>query len=462
MELALPQNIEAEKGVLGSILIDPEALVKVGDFLMASMFYRDAHRTIYEAMLTLFLRKEPPDFLTLPDELERMNKLEDVGGPGYIASLVNGVPTSGNIEHYARIVERTALCRELIHFAGEVSASAYAQDDDVLSKTEQMLYRIGQHKQDTAIVSHTEALTHYMDSLGAILDQKQRGVITGVPTGYVILDKLLGGLRPKKMIVLAGRPGTGKTSLALNIADTAVKAGCNVLFFSLEMDQEELMQRWVSMEARVDSTKLRDGRLEGEEESLVYEAISRIAAFKGKMWIDDTCGLSHIKMRSKAMRMQVEHGIDLILVDYLQLATADETERKKMERRLEVEEVSRNLKGLARELDVPVLALAQLSRAVEQRASKIPQLSDLREAGGIEQDSDVVILMHKGDDVEKDAPEYNINLLVEKHRSGPMGVVTLRFIANQTRYHSVFPEPKSNAGVYGNGNGEEHKWTNWS
>lgn len=440
IEQALPSNIDAERAVLGSIIINPEALVQVADFLFSEMFYRNAHCTIYEAMLALYARREPADFITLTDELERVHKLDEVGGMSYILSLSNEVPTSNNAEHYARIVERTARLRKLLAATGEIAAKAYAQDEDALSYAEQAIFRISASETAHTVTAHTDVLSRYLDNLTHLLAQSRKGIVTGVPTGYKYLDKLLGGLRTSKMLVLAARPGVGKTSLALNIAATAVKSGLHVLFFSLEMDEDELMQRWVSMEAGIDSTKLRDGKLSDLEEERVYDAISRLATLDGKLWIDDTCGLSHQKMRSKAMRMRMEHGVDLIIVDYLQLAKAEESDVRRQERRLEVEEVSRNLKGIARELNVPVLALAQLSRAVEQRASKIPQLSDLREAGGIEQDADVVMFIHKDDQIAKDAPEYTVNLMIEKHRSGPVGIIPLRFIAAQTRYVTVVPE----------------------
>ncbi len=442
MEHLLPQNTEAEASILGAILIDPEAIVQVIEYLKPEHFYRAAHQTIFEAVCTLYNRREPADFINLGDELERNNKLEQVGGLSYITSLVNQVPTSGNIDYYGRIVERTSIFRQLIHGAGEIATNAYHQDENAVQFAESLIYKIRQGTATKAIVSHTDALARYQERISELLEQSRTGQVTGIPTGYKYLDRLLGGLRPKKMLVLAARPGVGKTSMALNMANTAVKAGYHVLFFSLEMDEEELMQRWVSMEAGIDSTKLRDGKLTYEEEERVSEAIVRLANLKGQLWIDDTCGLSHTAMRSKAMRMQLEHGIDLIIVDYLQLAKAGENERQRQDRRLEVEEVSRNLKGIARDMCVPVLALAQLSRAVEQRASKIPQLSDLREAGGIEQDADVVMFIHKDDEIAKDAPEYTVNLMIEKHRSGPVGFVPLHFIAALTKYVTVTPEGK--------------------
>src|SRR5947209_18076911 len=300
----LPCSIEAERCVLGALLIDPAALAEVVEFLKASHFYRDAHRAIYEAMVRLYEHHQAADAITVCDELARTKTLDQVGGIAAVNALVSEVPTSGNVEEYARIVERTAIFRQLIAAGSEIAGRAYRQEENALDYAEEAIYRIGQGSLVKPVSPHDEALTRYLSRLEDILEQSRSGVVSGVPTGYKYLDRLLGGLRPAKMIVLAARPGQGKTSLGLNIASYAVKHGYQVLFFSLEMDEEELMQRWVAMEAALDSTKLRDARLDTEEEERVYQAMSRLAALDGKLWLDDTCGLSVSAMHSKAWSLQ--------------------------------------------------------------------------------------------------------------------------------------------------------------
>ncbi|MBE3564874.1 MAG: replicative DNA helicase [Thermogemmatispora sp.] len=381
MEKLLPQNIEAECGVLGSILIDPEAIIQVADFLRPEDFYRDAHRAIYEVMLQLYERHEPADFITLCDELERQGKLEEVGGASYITSLVNQVPTSGNIEYYGRIVERTAVLRRLIHAAGQIAAIAYEEGDaDVaLDKAERLIFEIGRRRLRSDFSLLSEILSEYLNKLDQL--HERRGAIVGVPTGFSDLDRLTGGLQRSDLIILAARPSLGKTSLALSMAhNAAVRFQQTVAIFSLEMSKEQLVQRLLSMEAGVDQQRLRTGWIDDEEWERIMLATQRLA--EAPIWIDDTASISTAEMRSKARRLQAEQGVDLIIVDYLQLMQTTSGSARRNENRVqEISEISRTLKALARELNVPVLALAQLSRAVETRQSKVPQLSDLRESG---------------------------------------------------------------------------------
>ncbi len=382
MEKLLPQNIEAECGVLGSIIIDPEAIAQVAEFLRAEDFYRDAHRTIYEVILSLYGQREPADFITICDELERLNRLEEVGGPGYITSLINQVPTSGNVTYYGRIVERTAILRRLIHAAGQIAATAYEESDaDVaLERAEQLIFEISQGHTHSDFSSIEEILTTYMDRLDKL--HERRGSIVGVPTGFTDLDRLTGGLQRSDLIILAARPAVGKTSLALSLAhNAAVKYSQSIALFSLEMSKEQLVQRILSMDAGIDQQRLRTGWIEDDEWDRIVTSIETLS--QAKIWIDDTAGISTVEMRSKARRLQTEHGIDLVIVDYLQLMQSAAGGARNRNREQEISEISRNLKGLARELNVPVLALAQLSRAVESRQSKVPQLSDLRESGCI-------------------------------------------------------------------------------
>jgi replicative DNA helicase len=380
VEKLLPQNIEAECGVLGSIIIDPEAINQVADFLHAEDFYRDAHRTIFEAVLHLYEQHEPADFITICDELARHNKLDQVGGAGYITSLINQVPTSGNVEYYGRIVERTAILRRLIHAAGQIAAVAYEENDAevALDKAEQFIFEISQNHARSDFSALRDLVSDYMDKLEAL--HERRGSIVGVPTGFTDLDRLTGGLQRSDLIILAARPAVGKTSFALSLAHNAtIKHKRSVAVFSLEMSKEQLLQRFLSMDAGVDQQRLRTGWIEDDEWERIVTSMGRLS--EANIWIDDTAGISTMEMRSKARRLVAEHGVDMIIVDYLQLMQSDMGGKRNENRVQEVSEISRSLKGLARELNVPVLALAQLSRTVESRQSKVPQLSDLRESG---------------------------------------------------------------------------------
>ncbi len=443
VEKLLPQNIEAECGVLGSIIIDPEAIVQVSDFLRPDDFYRDAHRTIYEVILQLYEEHEPADFITICDELERRNKLEEVGGASYITSLINQVPTSGNVEFYGRIVERTAILRRLIHAAGQIAAIAYQEGDaDIaLDKAEQLIFNISQRHSRSDFTHMRDILAEYMNKLDQL--HERRGTIVGVPTGFTDLDRLTGGLQKSDLIVLASRPGVGKTSLALTMAHTtALKYQNSIAIFSLEMSKDQLAQRLLSMDAGIDQHRLRTGRIEEDEwDRIVYAADTLSEA---NIWIDDTASISPMEMRSKARRLQAEHGIELIIVDYLQLMQAMVGGKRNENRVQEISEISRSLKGLARELNMPVLALAQLSRAVESRQSKVPQLSDLRESGAIEQDSDIVMFIYRDDVYNPETERKNIaDVIIAKHRNGPVGEISLYFQASQTRFRDLELNPSA-------------------
>lgn len=444
MEKLLPQNIEAERGVLGSIIIDPEAIVQVGDFLTADDFYRDVHRTIYEVIAQLYEQREAADFITICDELERRNKLEDVGGASYITSLINQVPTSGNVEYYGRIVERTAILRRLIHAAGEIAAIAYDEVDAnvALEKAEQLIFGISQRHTHSDFSPLRDLLSDYMNKLDQL--HERRGAIVGVPTGFTDLDRLTGGLQKSDLIILAARPAVGKTSLALSLAhNSAIKHQRSIAVFSLEMSKEQLVQRLLSMDAGVDQQRLRTGWIEDDDWERIIYSMGTLS--EANIWIDDTAGISTVEMRSKARRLQAEHGIDLIIVDYLQLMQSSVSGKRNENRVQEISEISRNLKGLARELDIPVLALAQLSRAVDSRQSKVPILSDLRESGSIEQDADIVMFIYRDDVYHPESERKNIaDIIVAKHRNGPVGEISLYFQANQTRFHDleITPPPE--------------------
>jgi replicative DNA helicase len=380
VEKLLPQNIEAEAGVLGSLLIDPGAIVQVADFLRADDFYREAHREIYRAVLDLYETSDPADLITLTDELQRRGKLDDVGGISYVSSLANQVPTSANVEYYGHIVERTSVLRKLISAAGQIAAVAYSEPDAnlALDEAEKLVFNVSQRFTRDDLEPIRETLREYIDKLDQL--HEHRGAIVGVATGFSDLDKMTGGLQKSDLIILAARPSIGKTALALSLArNAAMRFGRKIAVFSLEMSKEQLAARLLSMDAGVDQQKLRTGFINDEEWDRISESVGRLS--EADIYIDDTPGITLVEMRSKARRLMMEHGFDLLIVDYLQLMQGSGAGRGHENRVMEISEISRGLKGLARELNVPVMALSQLSRAVESRTEKKPQLSDLRESG---------------------------------------------------------------------------------
>lgn len=441
-ERFLPQSIEAERAVLGSLLIDPDALVQVVENLRPEDFYRNTHRQLYEVMVSLYAQRTPADFVTLCDELERLNQLDEVGGPGSITSLVNLVPTSGNLVHYAHIVQEKALYRRLIHVSGQIAASAYEEQSDALETAEQMIFALGQQQSsDFLLVQQT--IAECMQDLETLHERHvqdvQDGTMTllGLPTGFHHLDIPLGGLQASDLIIVAARPGTGKTSFALALAAHAVYGQQRrVAFFSLEMGHKQLGVRLLAMHSHIDQQRLRMGWVHDDE----WEQLIRAAATlsDGTFWMDETAGLSLMALRSKARRLQAQQGIDLVIVDYLQLMHATLEGKRYHNREQEIAEISRGLKGIAKELHVPVVALAQLSRAVEGRQSKIPQLSDLRESGAIENDADVVLFLYR-DELYNPETEARgtADVIIAKHRNGPTGTIRLGFDATQTRFYDL-------------------------
>ncbi|HEU5422045.1 MAG TPA: replicative DNA helicase, partial [Nitrolancea sp.] len=372
-----PSNLEAEQSVLGSLLIDRDAVIRVASFLKPEDFYSGGNGAVYQAVLDLYNRRVPPDFVTVVDELERRERLQDIGGVSYLTGLIETVPTAVHIEYYARIVERTATLRRLIDAGAEIIGIGYDEGvevEDALDKAERAIFNVSQKRTLRDFIPIGEVLEHYFDKLDTI--QQHRGEVVGVPTGYADLDKLTGGLQRSDLIILAARPSVGKTSLQLGMAHSAaVKHGKSVGIFSLEMSAEQLVQRLLAMETGVDSHRLRLGFIDDTEWDHISRAFGRLA--EANIFIDDTPGISVMELRSKARRLLAERGLDLVIVDYLQLAAGRRSENRVQE----ISEISRGLKGLARELNVPVLALSQLSRAVESRADHRPMLSDLRESG---------------------------------------------------------------------------------
>lgn len=432
----LPQNIEAEICVLGSIIFDPEAIVMVGDFLKPIHFYRDAHQTIYSTIISMYNRGEAVDFLTLCDELDRTHKLEAVGGGSAISEMVNAVPTSANIEFYARIVVRNWTLRALIQASGEIAARAYAEDDEALMYGEKTLAEIARGNDPVRMVSGGEAANDYVTS---VINLAGKGrVLSGLPTGYPLLDVVIGGLERAKLYILAGSSGDGKTTVAFNIVDAVVQAGYRVLFFSLEMDRNELMQRWVSMRSCVNGNHLRDNTLTDEELERVISVGTELEATKHLLMIDDTPGNTTTAMRQRAVRLEAEQGLDLIVLDYIGIAKVPSEDRKfHNERRLEVEEVVTSMKNLARELNIPVIALSQLNRETKKQADKMPGLHNLAEAAAVENNANVVMLIHRDQEAEPDATEYNMDLVVDKNRSGRKARIRLRFVGAYTKVYPI-------------------------
>jgi replicative DNA helicase len=454
MQRMLPSNIEAECGVLGSIIIDPQAIVRVTDFLQPDDFYRDAHRILYETILSLYRQRIPADFITICDALERSNQLEDVGGASYVTSLINGVPTSGNVEYYGHIVERTGVLRRLIHASGQIAANAYMAEesaaDMTLEQAEELIFAVRQSHRSGQTKSPLvrDGLAAFMDRLDHL--SQQRGTITGVPTGFADLDRLLGGLQASDLVVLAARPSVGKSAMALSLAhNAAVRHQRRIGIFSLEMSQEQMIMRLVSMDASVDQQRLRTGWVEDDEWERIIQAVGTLS--DATILIDDTAGISSLQLRSKARQWVVEYGaLDLLIVDYLQLMRAGDGTMKRHDNRVQIiDEVVTELKGLARELNIPVLALAQLSRAVEQRHSKVPQLSDLRESGAIENTADVVLLIYRDELYNPETERRNqADIIVAKHRNGPLGEVVLYFERSQTRFCDLEVSPPVTPGSF--------------
>lgn len=425
-----PQNIEAEQSLLGALLIDKDAILKVGEILRAADFYRsDQHGLIFEAIKSLFDRRVPVDLVTLTEELKKIGAYDKVGGSAYLTSLVNIVPTSAHIEHYARIIKDHAIRRNLISQATKIIEKSYDEGESIenlLDLAEAGIFSLSQDNVKRDFVQIKDALAESFDRLDEL--QKSSGKLRGVPSGFRDIDSKLAGFQDSNLIILAARPGQGKTGLTLNIAQhIAVKEGLPVGFFSLEMSKEELVDRLLVAQADIDSWRLKTGKLDDNDWSKLSNAMGQLA--EAPLFIDDTPGLSISEMRTKARRLQMEHGLKFIVVDYLQLMRG----RSQENRVQEVSEISQSLKNLARELRVPVLAISQLSRAVENRGTRKPQLADLRESGAIEQDADVVMFLYR-EDPEK---TEQVILDIQKHRNGPVGEVNLIFRPDRIKFYGM-------------------------
>ncbi len=435
-----PHNLEAEASVLGSLMLDKDAVIKIADLLKVGDFYKDDHNFIYETMLALYEEREPIDVLSLSNKLEEKGQLERVGGSSYLASLVNTVPSATNVVHYAKVVQKKTLLRRLISAASSIVELGYDESEDVqklLDEAEQKVFAVSQNyiKQDfVPIKSILETAFNRIDEL-----HKSDGSFRGVETHYPDLDNLLAGLQKSDLIILAARPSVGKTTFALDIArQVGVHSKVPVGIFSLEMGADQLVDRMIAAQAGVDLWRLRTGKLSSEGPNNDFEKISDAMGVlsEASIFIDDSGSLNIMEMRTMARRLQAEHNLGLIIVDYLQLM---EGRSSKGDNRVqEISEISRGLKQLARELNIPVIALSQLSRAVESRPDQIPKLSDLRESGSIEQDADVVMFLYREDRVRPDTPNKGIaDVIIAKHRNGPVGKISLYFDENSTTFRSL-------------------------
>jgi replicative DNA helicase len=431
-----PQNIESEQAVLGSIMLRKNAIHEVEDIISPDSFYVEKHKKIFQAMLDLSLKSEPIDMLSLSTKLNEQKLLDNIGGNVYLAEIVNVVPSSTNIKHYADIVQKKYVLRNLIEAADYVSELAFEEGDDhmddILDMAEKKIFSVISSPKNQKFVNIKDALPEAWERLEKLHEHK--GMLRGLPTGFKDLDSMLSGFQKSDLIILAARPSMGKTTLALDIARMASTTHeKSVVIFSLEMSSQQLIDRMLSAESRVNAWNLRTGRLSSDKEfSQLRDSLDKLA--KAKIYIDDQPGNSIVRMKALSRRLKAEKGLDLIVVDYLQLMTTSKNYDSMVN---QVTEISRSLKSLAKELDVPVLALSQLSRAVESRGGK-PRLSDLRDSGSIEQDADVVMFIHREDKGKDESEKTNIaEILIEKHRNGPTGKIDLYFDEKTTTFQTL-------------------------
>jgi replicative DNA helicase len=439
-ERTLPHNLEAEKSVLGAILIHNDAFNHAAELIDSRDFFRDAHRRIFDKMVALSERNDAIDLVTLKEELRRSGELDEVGGPAYIASLADGVPRSANVEHYARIVKEKATLRNLIHSANRILADAYQAEEDadlILDGAEKAIFEIAEDRIREGFVPLRDLVQSSFATIEKL--QQHKGLVTGVPTGFVDLDEMTSGLQPSDLVLVAARPSMGKTSFVLNIAQhIGTQTEMTVGFFSLEMSKEQLFMRMLTSEARIDAHRFRSGYLNEKDYGRLSHALGTLA--EARVFIDDTASIGVLEMRAKARRLQAEHGLHLLIIDYIQLMQG----RGRFEsRQQELASISRSLKGLAKELKIPIVALSQLSRAPETRSDHRPQLSDLRESGALEQDADLVMFIFREEQYRSEDGQPNqeaegvAEIIVGKQRNGPTGVVKLAFIKEHTRFENL-------------------------
>lgn len=431
----IPHSREAEEAVVGAVFINPDVYYDVAQFLQADDFYIHRLRWIWEAFTRLHEGRTPVDLLTVTEELDRMNQLIELGGPAYLTALVNQVPTSMHAEAYGRVVEAHSIRRKMLTAANQIATLAYAEEsgiENVMSEAEKAVFNVSERRLRHDVQPIRQVMSVVYDQTE---ERSQRSEeIFGVPTGFIDLDRLLTGLQPSDLLIIAGRPGQGKTGFLLSVArNAALEHKKHVAVFSLEMSNEQVAQRLISQETGIDAQKLRTGKLSEDEWPLFTHSIEVLS--DTHIFLDDTPAITPLQLRTKSRRLHMEYGLDLILVDYLQLMGGDVRTENRVQ---EVSYITRNLKVLARELNVPVLAAAQLSRAVEQRSDKRPVLSDLRESGSLEQDSDIVMFIYRPDQYEKDTEKQNIaEIMVAKHRNGPVGTIELIFRSKLAKFENA-------------------------
>jgi replicative DNA helicase len=428
----IPHNREAEEAVVGAVLINPEAYYDLAQFLQADDFYIHRHRWIWEAFNRLHEKRIPLDFLTVTEELQTAGQLAEIGGPAYLTALLNQVPTSLHAEAYGRMVEAASIRRRLLTSANQVATLAYNEHEsveNVIEESEKSIFNVSERRLKKDLLPISTVLSDYYDRIDELA--KRSGEIFGVPTGFVDLDRMLTGLQPSDLLIIAGRPGQGKSGFLLSVArNAALLHKKHVAIFSLEMSNEQVVQRLLAQESGIDSQRLRNGKLNENEWPLLTHAIEVLS--DTHIFLDDTPALTPLGLRTKCRRLHMEFGLDLVILDYIQLMGGDTRNENRVQ---EVSYISRNLKVLARELNVPVLAAAQLSRAVEQRDKKRPILSDLRESGSIEQDADIVMFIYREDQYEKETDKPNVaEIILSKHRNGPTGSVELVFITHLAKF----------------------------
>ncbi|MFA6321943.1 MAG: replicative DNA helicase [Candidatus Buchananbacteria bacterium] len=442
-----PQNVEMEQSLLGALLIDKDSIIKIADVISPEDFYKDSHRFIFEAMRSLYEKREPIDLISLSAKLEEQGKMEIVGGRAYLSSLANMVPTSSHVVHYAKVVQSKSTLRRLLKASSEITELGFVQTEDIetlLDQAEQKLFGVSQKFLKRTFISINDVLTEAFDRIDEL--HRGAGKLRGVPTYYSDLDNTLAGLQKSDLIILAARPSAGKTTLALDIArNVAIKGKETVGIFSLEMSKEQLVDRLLCSEAGVDLWKMRTGRLSDQGDDDDFSRINHAMGMlsEAKIFIDDSANANIMEIRTKARRLQSEHGLGLIVIDYLQLMEG----RSKENRVQEVSEISRNLKAIARELNVPVLALSQLSRSVESRDTHIPRLADLRESGSIEQDADVVLFIYRESMYHQDLPAEKAHVAeihIAKHRNGPTGKIKLFFDEKNVTFKNLDSKASDN------------------
>ena len=437
MDRMPPASVEAEQAVLGAMLLKPDAVTTAAEELTADDFYRETHRLIFEAMMELKERTEPVDLVTLTEQLKKADKLAKIGGIPALSLIANSVPTAANVHYHARIVHEKAQLRSLIAAATEIAGAAYESADeveDIMDSAEKRILQVSSGKRSKDFVPLQDILLDALEQID--LRYNNKGCITGLPTGFTELDHLTAGLQKSDLILVAARPSMGKTAFTLNIAAHVVlRAKEPVAFFSLEMSKEQLVQRLLCSEGRIDSQRLRVGELEEKEWGDLIDTANRLSA--APLYIDDTPGITVMELRSKARRLKAEHGLSLIVIDYLQLMQG-RASKSGDNRQQEISEISRSLKALARELNVPVIALSQLSRSVESRQIKRPMLSDLRESGSLEQDADIVMFLYREDYYDPETENKNITeVIIAKHRNGPVDTVDLTFLKQFTKFGNL-------------------------